>query len=160
MNVNLTAVTAGIGAVLGVWNLVQGFWQRRVRLKVVPKLSATRGGGFFSSDRDVLPDGFACVEVRNLSAFPVTISEVGFSLDGEVGRAVIIPTPLNFLPKRLESRQSIDVRATKIAGFPKNARRAYATTQCGTTRDGDSVVLEKHRKIVLKAGIASRANGT
>jgi len=32
MNVSLIAVTAIIGAGLGVWNLVQGFWQRRVRL--------------------------------------------------------------------------------------------------------------------------------
>ena len=100
MNVSLTAVTAIIGAGLGVWNLVQGFWQRRVRLKVVPKLSSTRGGGFLSSNRDVLPDGFACIEVTNLSAFPVTVAEVGFSLVGDVGRSVIIPDPLNFLPKR------------------------------------------------------------
>jgi hypothetical protein len=147
MNITLTAVTATIGAGLGVWNFVQGFWQRRVRLKVVPKLSATRSGGFFSSERDVLPDGFACIEVTNLSAFPVTISEVGFSLIGEVGRAVIIPEPLNLLPKRLESRESIDIRATRSAGFPRKARRGYATTQCGTTRSGDSIVLEKHRQL-------------
>ena len=149
MNVSLIAVTAIIGAGLGVWNLVQGFWQRRVRLKVVPKLSATRGGGFLSSNRDVLPDGFACIEVTNLSAFPVTVAEVGFSLVGDVGRSVIIPDPLNFLPKRLESRESIDVRATRSAGFPKKAKRAYATTQCGHTRDGDSIVLKKHRKMAL-----------
>ena len=147
MNVNLTAVTAAIGAVLGVWNFVQGFWQRRVRLKVVPKLTELRGNAFLSSSIDLLPDRFACIEVTNLSAFPVTIAEVGFSLDGEVGRSVIIQEPLNLLPKRLEPRESIDIRATKITGFPRKAKRAYATTQCKHTRYGDSVVLEKHRKM-------------
>ena len=156
MNVNLTAVTATVGAVLGVWNLVQGFWQRRVRLKVVPKLSARRGvGGLLSSDRDVLPDGFACIEVTNLSAFPVTIAEVGFSLVGEVGRGVIIPDPPSLLPKRLEPRESIDIRVTKYSGFPKRAHRGYATTQCKHTRYGDSIVLKKHR-IAIKGDATPR----
>jgi hypothetical protein len=149
MGVNLTAVTATVGAVLGVWNLVQGFWQRRVRLHVVPKLSANRGvGAFLSSDRDVLPDGFACIEVTNLSAFPVTIAEVGFSLIGEEGRGVIIPNPTSLLPKRLEPRESIDIRVTKGIGFPKRARRGYAATQCKHIRYGDSIVLKKHRTAV------------
>jgi hypothetical protein len=147
MNINWTTVTAVIGATLGVWNLVQSFFQRRVRLKVVPKLTVIRGSGFLSSSMDLLPDGFACIEVTNLSVFPVTIAEVGFSLDGEVVRGVVIPDPTTLLPKRLEPRESIDVRATRSAGFPKKARRAYATTQCEHTCYGDSVVLSKWRKM-------------
>jgi hypothetical protein len=147
MTVNWTTVAAITGVVLGVWNLVQGFWQRRVRLRVIPKLSAIRGSGFLSSSKDVLPDGFACIEVTNLSGFAVTIAEVGFSLVGEKSRAVIIPEPRTFLPKRLESRESIDVRATQSAGFPRKARRAYATTQCEHTCYGDSLVLSEWRKL-------------
>lgn len=149
MNINWTTVTAVIGAVLGVWNLVQSFFQRRVRLRVVPKLTVIRGSGFLSSSRDLLPDGFACIEVTNLSAFPVTIAEVGFSVDGEAARAVVIPDPTTLLPKRLEPRESMDVRATRSAGFPKKARRAYATTQCDHTCYGDSLVLSKWRKMPI-----------
>ncbi len=144
MDVNLTivtaivgAVTGSIGAVLGIWNFVQGVSQRRVRLKVVPKLTATKRGGFLSNTRDVLPDGFACIEVTNLSVFPVTIDEVGFSLVGKDVRSVIIPEPRTLLPRRLEPREAIDVRATLSAGFPRNAKRAYATTQWKHTQCGD-----------------------
>ena len=138
MSVNWTTVTAITGAVLGVWNFLQSISQHRVRLNVVPKLTAMRGGGFLSSSIDLLPDGFACIEVTNLSAFAVTIAEVGFSLVGEDVRGVIIPNPTSILPKRLEPRESIDVRATQTAGFPRKATRAYATTQCKHTRYGDS----------------------
>ena len=122
MNINLTAVTAIIGAGLGIWNLLFSFWQRRVRLKVIPKLSAIRETGVLSNDRELLPDGCACIEVVNLSAFPVTIAEVGFSIVGEEYRAIIIPNPTNLLPKRLEPRESIDIRASEALGFPKKAR--------------------------------------
>jgi hypothetical protein len=53
MNINWTTVTAVIGAVLGVWNFVQSFFRRRVRLRVVPKLTVVRGSGFLSSSRDL-----------------------------------------------------------------------------------------------------------
>jgi hypothetical protein len=142
------AITGSVGTLLGVWNFVQSLSQRRVRLKVIPKSTTIRGSGFLSSNRDVMSDEwFACVEVINLSAFPVTIAEVGFSLEGEDGRSVIIPEPPTFLPKRLEPRESIDVRATRSAGFPKKARRAYAATQCDRICYGDSPVLKKWRKI-------------
>ena len=150
MNISWTTVAAIIGAALGVWNLVQGFWQRRVRLRVVPKLSVFLGTGFLSSSTDLLPDGSACIEVTNLSTFPVTIAEVGFFLEGEGRRGdqcIIIPEPTSVLPKRLESRESIDVRATRSAGFPKKAKRGYATTQCDHTCNGDSLVLRKWRKM-------------
>jgi len=149
MKISWTTITAIVGAVLGLWNFVQNFWQKRVRLRVIPKLSTIRGSGFLSSTKDPIPDGFACVEVVNLSAFPVTIAEVGFSLaGGKFDRAAVIPNPTTLLPKRLEPRESIDIRATQSLGFPKKARRAYAQTQCKHTRYGDSDVLEKHRKTV------------
>ena len=154
MNSSLTTVTAIVGAItgsvgslLGVWNLVQSFSQRRVRLRVVPKLTVIRGNGFLSSSSDLLPDGFPCIEVTNLSAFPVTIAEVGFSLYGTASRAVVIPDPITLLPKRLEPRESIGVRAPGIAAFPQKTRRAYASTQCDHTCYGDSLVLSKWRKI-------------
>ena len=135
-----------IGGVLGVFNFVQGFWQRRVRLRVTPKLTAIQGGGFLSSTVDLLPRGFACIEVVNLSAFPVTIDEVGFTLSDSKCRHMIIPEPRTLLPRTLEPRTSIDVRATQSAGFPRKSKKAYAKTQCGQTRYGDSVVFKKFRE--------------
>jgi hypothetical protein len=146
MSINWTTVTAIVGAALGLWNFVQGFWQRRVRLKVVPMLTISVGGGFLSNSTDWFPNGSPCIEVTNLSAFPVTIAEVGFSLAGKKERFQLIPNPPSVLPKRLEPRESIDVRATQGVGFPKQARLSYATTQCKNTRYGDSIVLRKHRE--------------
>lgn len=139
------AVTGSVGVVLGVLNFIS---RRRVRLRVVPKLTAIRGGGFLSSSRDVLSDGFACIEVTNLSAFPVTLAEVGFDQGKDVARSVIIPEPRNLLPKRLEPRECIDVRANQSAGFPRKAKRAFASTQCKHTSYGDSIVFRKWRKDV------------
>src|SRR5437868_4640697 len=104
--------SAIVGGFLGVFNLVRSFSKDRVRLRVTPKLTQIRQGAFVSSSRDVLPHSFATIEVTNLSAFPVTIDEVGFSLYGREERAVIIPDPVHVLPKRLEPRESIDVRST------------------------------------------------
>jgi hypothetical protein len=142
------AITGSVGTLLGVWNLVQTLLQRRVRLKVVPKSTAIRGNAFLSSVRELLPNGFACIQVTNLSAFPVTVAEVGFSLNRDNGRAFIVPDPMNLLPKRLEPRESLDVRGTRMLGFPDRAKLAYATTQCGHTSYGDSPVLSEWRKTV------------
>jgi hypothetical protein len=151
VNINWTTVTAIVGAALGVWNFVQGFWQRRVRLRVIPQLSVFVGTAVLSSSRDRFPpealkalqsNECPCIEVTNLSVFPVTIAEVGLSLLGTTSRFVI---PTTVLPKRLEPRESIDIRAESI-GFPKTAKLGYATTQCGHTCHGDSLVLKKHRE--------------
>jgi len=68
----LTIAAALLGAVLGVMNTWNAIDQRRVRLRVRPSHAIT------------VPDGALkfCVEVLNLSAFAVTITEVGFSLGG------------------------------------------------------------------------------
>ena len=149
MNIGWAAlkdVAAIVGCVLGIFNFIQVLLQRRVRLRVIPKLTTIRGGGFFSSNREPIPDGFACIEVINLSSFPVTLAEVGFSLFGDTGRKLIIPDPKTLLPLKLESRQSIDVRSPQSAGFPHNGRRAYARTQCGHTSYGDSPVFKQFRR--------------
>ena len=147
MNIPWTTVAAVTGAVLGIYNSLQNLWHRRVRMKVIPKLTAIRQGTFLSNSVDLIHDGFACIEVRNLSAFSVTVREVGFSLDGKQKRAVIIPEPATLLPKRLEPRESIDILGIRSGAFPLKALRAYATTQCGHTSYGDSPVLAKWRKM-------------
>lgn len=142
----LRDISAVLGGVLGTFNFLHGFWERRVRLSVVPKLTVVQGNGYFSSSRDVISNGFSTIEIRNLSKFAVTIDEAGFTLSGTRHRCILIPDPLNLLPKRLEPRTSIDVRATKSNGFPANAKCAYATTQCGHTAYGVSKVFKAIRK--------------
>ena len=93
-------IAAIAGGILGVFNFVQSFWQRSVRLRVGPKLSVRVDGGFLSTSVDLIPEGSVCIEVTNLSSFPVTLAEVGFSpIGGNKGRFVIIPNPRTLLPK-------------------------------------------------------------
>jgi hypothetical protein len=148
---NLTMVTAIVGAATGITGTLLSFWnflsQRRVRLRVVPKLYRVVGGGYLATSSQTIEDGMACLEVTNLSNFAVTIAEAGFSLSTDDGsRAVILPTPTGPLPKRLEPRESIDVRAIQGRGFPTGARLGYAKTQCGHIGYGDSFVLKEHRR--------------
>jgi hypothetical protein len=60
---------AAVGAVLGVMNTWNALSQRRVRLIVRPALAYFTGGG---------PPMFS-ISVTNMSSFPLTISEVGFT---------------------------------------------------------------------------------
>jgi len=80
------AVGGAIGAVLGIFNTWSQWSRNRVRLRVVPKIA------FHAEDRGIYCDHMPlederylfnyparlCIEVKNLSSFPVTISDVGF----------------------------------------------------------------------------------
>ena len=68
----LTTAAALLGAALGVLNTWNSVNQSRVRLRVRPSHAISN------------PDGTNkfCVDVLNLSAFPVTIAEVGFFIAG------------------------------------------------------------------------------
>jgi hypothetical protein len=92
----LTIGAASVGAVLGVMNTWDAMNQRRVRLRVTPAFVMTTQGD---------PLGVS-IEVINLSAFPLTVAEIGFSAGG--GRRIPIQAPKFLdnkpLPRRLESR--------------------------------------------------------
>ena len=145
----LTIGCAVLGAGLGIINTLTNLNQRRVKLRVNPKLAVRyESGGVFSHTTELLPNSAPAVEVINLSAFPVTIAEAGFKLTGDDGR--VIPTPPCVIdnkpwPRRLESRESVTVYFSGNQSFPKNLGRAYATTDCETTRYGDSPALKKFR---------------
>jgi hypothetical protein len=129
----LTIGAASVGAVLGIMNTWNAMNQRRARLRVTPSFVLTAEGN---------PLGVS-IEVINLSAFPLTVSEVGFSAGR--GRRIPIQAPTFLdnerLPRRLESREAIAAmfgpgdfeapRGIKIGD-------AYARTACGRTIYGGS----------------------
>jgi hypothetical protein len=129
----ITIGAASVGAVLGVMNTWNAMNQRRVRLRVTP---------VFVTTTEVDPLGVA-IEVINLSTFPLTVAEVGFSAGGD--RRVPVQAPQfsdnKSLPRRVESREAISAMFGP-AGFnpPPGVKlgHAYARTACGRTIYGSS----------------------
>lgn len=144
----LTIGCAVLGAGLGILNTLTNLNQRRVKLRVTPKLTVRSGPVAFSHKNRLLPDGVPTIEVINLSAFPVTIAEAGFRLKRESGRlAALQPCVIDNKPwpRRLESREMVTVYFPPGTRFPSNLHLAYATTDCEITRYGDSPALKKFR---------------
>lgn len=145
MNANLNLVqaitlsVAVLGAVLGIINTWQGLDKNRVKLKVIPKGAIPVGGAD--------PRLTFCIEVTNLSTFPITISDVGVFYHGTDKRGSIV-TPFlidgGAWPRRLEPRSSVTVYSQKPTSSAEHKIRcAYARTDCGTTKTGTSPALEQ-----------------
>lgn len=136
----ITFGVALLGAVLGVINTWRSLDRDCVKLLVTPKTAIPVDGlesMFGSID--------FCIEVINLSFFPLTISEVGFLHKGVASRAVVIQ-PLTLdgssIPRKLGPREAITFymdRPRRRVGHP--LRCAYATTSCGHTFKGKSPAL-------------------
>jgi hypothetical protein len=140
----LTLGLAVIGAVLGVMNTWNAISQRRLQLRVRPAHAiGAHGVRAFS------------IEVINLSAFAVTINDVGFIHGASRSKiparsAVLHPTLIDGgpWPRRLESREAVSVffdpvdLARPSDGFGK----AYARTSCGEIARGDSPALRQLRQ--------------
>jgi len=134
----ITLAIAILGAVLGLLNTWNGINDRRVRLKVTPKWSLAPGF-----------QGLA-IEVVNLSAFPVTISEIGFTIGRSRGALPKRTAAMHQMvdgpqfPVRLERHHSFN--ATFIAdGLGRlDVRRAYALTTSGVIVKGNSPALRQY----------------
>ena len=130
----VTFALAVLGAVLGVINTYLAIDKSRVKLRVVPKHAIPYG--------DVDPRLTFCIEVTNLSAFAVTIEEVGVRLAGSRQRLLLDGKRTldgGQWPRRLEPRTSVTVYAQSPRS-PRGERlhAAYTTTACGVTRTGTS----------------------
>ncbi|WP_148261952.1 hypothetical protein [Methylomonas methanica] len=83
-----------------------------------------------------------------MSSFPVVISEVGVLYQGTDVRGASI-NPLIFdngsFPRRLESRTSFTVYfyAEALSNAKHRAKCAYATTDCGVTKKGNSPAFKQ-----------------
>jgi hypothetical protein len=139
----VTMSIAVVGAVLGVMNTWNNMNQKRVRLRVIPKVAIPVMNGEFG-------ETMGCIEVVNLSAFPVSIQEVGFTLrrHSRKGDRLTIVQPITNdqqpLARRLESRQSVSAYFQLDARFA-NAKSAYVRTDCDEMAYGKTPAMNRLR---------------
>ncbi len=138
----IAAGTAVAALVLGLRAEFRARRTERVRLIVTPRLT-------FGVNAGHIPAGALSIDVANTSAFPVTIDEVGFRLQGAKRRHVIF-NPIQLeenagWPKRLEPHESVTLIASPRALAPDELRLlkcAYARTPSGVERRGTSAALK------------------
>ncbi len=134
----ITLGIAILGAALGILNTWQSFSLRRVRLRVTPKWSLAHNWTGLS------------IDVVNLSAFPVTITEVGFTLDHSrksLPKRVPIPAHETVqgepLPTTLQPHHSLDIAFNADFLGSLDIRKAYALTSSGEIARGTSGALKQ-----------------
>lgn len=135
----ITLSIAILGAVLGLVSTWHTLDRSRLKLKVRPAHAIPYG----AAD----PNINFCIEVTNLSDFAVTMKEVGFFYRGIKSRGAIVRPVLvdgGTWPRRLESRTSVTIYC-HVSGenIDKNIKVAYATTECGRTKTGNSPALKQ-----------------
>jgi len=137
MSENVTLYLAIIGSVLGIVgsifgivNFIRDLDKTRVKLKVFPKISI-----FLEDDSKIVER--LCIEIVNLSGFPVNIKDAGFVLRNPKGLKLFSLRPDVLyggkLPCKVESRASITVfdKNNPLMDTVKNVITAYAVTECG-----------------------------
>jgi hypothetical protein len=140
----VTLAIACLGALLGIVNTVHQLNKDKVRLKVVPKEAFPVIAGRVSETP------YLCIEVINLSALPVTVSDAGLVRRSTRQRRLAVIRPLIVdggpWPRRLEGRQSVsvyippgDLDRPELALMTK----AYAKTDCGEEFYGKSPALRQ-----------------
>jgi len=134
-----TFAIAVLGAVLGIINTWHSLDKSRVKLKLKPAHAIPFGA--------VDPNLKFCIEISNLSVFPVTISEAGVFFKGTDKRGCIVnPVFVDHgsWPRRLEPRSSITVYSHIPQSTDGNKIKcAYAMTQCGVVVKGNSKALQQ-----------------
>jgi len=142
----ITIGLASVGAALGVMNTWNALSQRRVWLVVRPT---------YALDPEGLRPPMLSISVTNLSSFPMTINEVGFT--GPKGatkgkRAMIVQPHVidgKSWPRRLESREAVSLYfgLEDVRRDPAYLAKAYAGTECGVYAYGTSPALDQLRGI-------------
>jgi hypothetical protein len=136
----ITFGLAGVGAALGVVNTWTTVRSKRVRLRVTPQWSLASGWSGLS------------IEVINLGAFPVTVTEIGFTLDrsrSTLPKRVPIPTQAivqgDVPPTTIQPHEatSLIFNADWLGSLP--IQRAYARTASGEIARGTSGALEQFK---------------
>ncbi len=147
----VTLILATMGTVLGCINTFDLLNKRRVRLRVVPQSALRDHDGVWTNSTQHIPGGTVCIEVTNLSSFPVTIAEVGYTLPSRSLATVVKPILLDSKgwPRRLEPRDSVTVYGD-VADVPRDIVKAFARTACGVKRFGKSPALNDLKTLLRK----------
>lgn len=172
---------AGIGAVLGVINLVWALRRERVRLRVTPVWKTAvvelEGGGSVTRKTEYVtglqanPDGSLGVQVTNLGLMDITITSVGvtptawpfrrFTKSRLLRRAILGDADnVVHLPHRLAPREGITIwgseRGSALDAKLADARRVYVRTACGLDVFASSRLF---RKLVREAKRIAQGDG-
>lgn len=134
----VTFAIALLGAVLGLINTWVTLDKSRIKLRVRPAHAIPVGGA-------PMHIGLS-ITITNLSAFAVTVQEVGLLYRGTDRRGAIgnpILLDGGKWPRRLEPRSSISVYAQRPDSQEYRIKCAYATTECGVTQQGNSPALKQ-----------------
>lgn len=124
------SVLGSVGSILGIVNFIRDLDKTRVKLKIFPKI-----GIFLEDDSKIIER--LCIEIINLSGFPVNIKDAGFVLRNPKGSKFFSLRPDVLyggkLPYKVESRASITVfdKNNPLIDTIKNVIAAYAVTECG-----------------------------
>lgn len=159
------AVCGILGSVLGVINTLDQLNRNRVRLRVTPKLAFMVGGGgvVTVSSTESIQDLLSripvpirlCVEVVNLSTFPITICEVGVGKPGKLRCVLLQPDtpPGKTWPTRLDSREAVvlygmagELIDPRVVTVPV----AFAKTDCGRIRYGRSPAFTEFLRLLSR----------
>lgn len=134
-----TLAIAFLGAVLGIINTWHGLDKSRVKLRVSPAHAIPVGGAPSSIELSIT--------VTNLSAFAVTVCDVGIQFRWSKKRGTFF-APMTAdggkWPRRLEPRSSVTIYAERPDSRSNGRIRcAYATTECGVKQTGNSPALKQ-----------------
>lgn len=135
----VTIFFALVGAILGVFNTVVAQRQARVRLIAKAKYA------YMLSNLGDQGSPMACIEVTNMSQFPVFVSEIGFEIIGSQSRFAVtdpITTDRQRFARKLESRQSITGYFEQPRDRTGVAGRCYVRTESGEQFFGNMLGIE------------------
>ncbi len=138
-----------LGSILGLIQTVLQFTKTRVRMRVrCYPLAELKPGNVIKE--------YACVEVANLSAFPITIKSISFEhrMKQSGCMSVLGGACLDGkrLPLRVDPRDAIQVCYDNIDGIVctiKQCSRVIVKTACGATRFGQ---LKSYQHILEMTG--------
>src|SRR5258708_6298205 len=149
----ITVAMAAAGLALSVFNSVQATVRNRVRLKILSQSAGHVAANVLRRSLNRYPPGAKfCIEVVNLSAFPVTIDEIGFTRRGTKERSAcpypVLPDNSGW-PRRLEAHESVSAYID-ISNIKADIEKAYAVTQSGITRYGKSDALKQLQEVLKR----------
>jgi hypothetical protein len=154
----ITLAVALLGAGLGIFNTLYSINQRKMNLRVIPKYAENFLSRMSSSSQAKGKDGdlynqWGCIEVINLSAFPVTLAEIGFTYSGDHRKKTLCmigePGTTDGIPlrRRLESREAV-TGYFLLNVIKPGVQKAYAHTDCGKVGYGTSAALKEIQRRV------------